>query len=66
MPRGLKHFAMSPTHPHAGKHARIQAPQNAGRAKKSAVVKKFSGCRVWGGFFGSEREYAASHAIILR
>jgi hypothetical protein len=30
-PRGFKHFATSPTHPHAGGSA-LQAAQNAGRA----------------------------------
>jgi hypothetical protein len=33
-------------------------------AKNPRCLKKFSGCRVWGGFSGSEREYAASRAII--
>jgi hypothetical protein len=32
MPRGFKHFATSPTHPHAGNRARFQATQNAARA----------------------------------
>jgi hypothetical protein len=45
MPPGFKHFAMSPTHPHAGKRVRLQAPQNAAREKKSTAVKNFSGCR---------------------
>jgi hypothetical protein len=45
MPRGFKHFATSPTHPHAGNNA-----LSSGRAKrrpreKFAVVQKFSGCR---------------------
>jgi hypothetical protein len=41
MPRGFKHFATSPTHPHAGKRPRLRAAQNAARAKKPSVVKKF-------------------------
>jgi hypothetical protein len=45
MLRGFKHFATSPTHPHAGNNAHLQAAQNAARAKSLLVVKKFSGCR---------------------
>jgi hypothetical protein len=29
MLRGFKHFATSPTHPHAGKRARFQAAQTS-------------------------------------
>jgi hypothetical protein len=45
MPRGFKHFATSPTHPHAGNSARLRAAQYTARAKNPLAVKKFSGCR---------------------
>jgi hypothetical protein len=42
MPRGFKHFAMSPTHPHAGKQ---RAALSRAKREKSAAIKKFSGYR---------------------
>jgi hypothetical protein len=40
-PRGFKHFATSPTHP----HARNCALSGGGKREKSAALKKFSGYR---------------------
>jgi hypothetical protein len=44
MLRGFKHFATSPTHPHAGNGAPSSGAKRRSR-EKSAAVQKFSGCR---------------------
>jgi PAS domain S-box-containing protein len=49
-PRGLKHFATSPTHSHR-RHQRFRAAKNAARAKKTRRSEKFSGWSVMGRVF---------------
>jgi hypothetical protein len=45
MPRGFKHFATSPTHPHAANRAGLLAAQNAAPREESAAAKELSGCQ---------------------
>jgi hypothetical protein len=41
----FKHFAMSPTHPHAGNSAAPSGGAKRRPREQAAAVKKFSGCR---------------------
>jgi hypothetical protein len=45
MPRGFKHFATSPTHPHAGNSALPSGAAKRRPREDLPVVKEFSGCR---------------------